>query len=138
MRPSFHDLTPEQQAHFGNGVGPVWMPDWARGLITKTASWFFKDASWRHHDFGYSLGYSKKHRRLYDHKFYRAMLRYAISLPAMIWPIAAPIAILFATLFFVAVRLFGGIGCFYFGTEYRSLDDILLDYSDRKPKQETL
>lgn len=74
------------------------------------------------------------HRLLYDHNFYRAMLRDAISQPAMIWLIAAPAAIIIATLFFAAVRLFGGVGCFYFGTEYRSLDEILLDYSDSKPE----
>lgn len=135
-RPSFHDLTPAQQAIFGNGVGPVWMSNRARGLITKTASWFFKDASWRHHDFGYSVGYSLVHRRLYDRKFYRAMLRDALSQPALIWPIAAPVAILIATLFFIAVRLFGGFGSFYYGTEYRSLDAILSDYSGCNFEQE--
>lgn len=129
-RPSFHDLTPDQQAQFGNGIGPVWMPNWMRGLITKTASWFFKDASWRHHDFGYSVGYSRMHRRLYDRKFYRAMLRDAVSQPALVWLIAAPVAILIATLFFIAVRLFGGFGSFHFGTGYRSLAEILSDYEE--------
>lgn len=137
MRPSFHDLTPEQQADFGNGVGPVWMPNWARGLITETASWFFKDASWRHHDFGYSIGYSPAHRRLYDRKFCTAMLRDAVSQPALIWPIATPAAIIITALFYAAVRLFGGLGSFHFGTKYRSLDAILSDYSDRKFELET-
>lgn len=127
-RLSFHDLTPAQQAHFGNGLGPGWMSDRLRGLITKTASWFFKDASWRHHDFGYSLGYTKAHRRLYDWKFYRAMLRDAVSQPVLIWGVAAPVAILIATLFFVAVRAFGGQSGFHFGTGYRSLEQILSDY----------
>lgn len=128
IRPSYTDLTPAQQANFGNGVGPVWMSGRARGLITKTASWFFKDASWRHHDFGYSLGYSKAHRRLYDWKFYKAMLRDALSQPALIWPVAAPLAILISTLFYIAVRALGNRGSFHFGTAYRSLDEILADY----------
>ncbi|KPU83692.1 hypothetical protein JI58_07905 [Marinosulfonomonas sp. PRT-SC04] len=127
-RPSFADLTPAQQAHFGNGLGPSWLPNWLRTSITETASWFFKDASWRHHDFGYSLGYTKAHRRQYDWKFYRAMLRDAVSQPALIWIVAAPVAILIATLFFLAVRAFGGRSGFHFGTGYRSLEQILSDY----------
>ena len=128
IRPSFTDLTPAQQANFGNGVGPVWLPDRARGMITQTASWFFKDASWRHHDFGYSLGHTKEHRRIYDWKFYRVMLSDAVSQPALIWPLAMPVALTIATLFYIAVRTFGGLGSFSFGTAYRSLDEILSDY----------
>jgi len=137
MRPSFYDLTPAQQASFGNGVGPVWLSERTRGLITRTASWFFKDASWRHHDFGYSVGYSRMHRHLYDRKFYHAMLRDAVSQPALVWPVAAPTAIIIATLFYAAVRLFGNLGSFHFGTEYRPLDEIMSDYPDDKSEQET-
>lgn len=129
-RTSFHDLTLHQQAHFGNGVGPMWLSDRVRSLITQSASWFFKDASWRHHDFGYSLGYSKEHRRLYDWKFYNAMLRDAMSQPTAIWLIAAPVAVVVATLFYIAVRAFGALGSFSFGTAFRSLDEILSDYEN--------
>jgi len=42
MKPTFSDLTPEQQATFGNGC--TWVPD------------FIFTASCRHHDFNYSRG----------------------------------------------------------------------------------
>jgi hypothetical protein len=74
LRPCFNDLTPEQQANFGNGAGPRWFPDWLTYIITKWISWFFQDASWRHHDFGYYMGHTEAHRKHYDRLFLTAML----------------------------------------------------------------
>ena len=54
-RPQFEDLSEEQQLNFGNGIGPFWLPEKIRDFVTKTASWFFKSASWRHHDFAVLL-----------------------------------------------------------------------------------
>lgn len=130
MRPSFSDLTADQQAHFGNGLGPFWLPDPVRKFITETASWFFKSASWRHHDFGYSLGYTEAHRRLYDWKFFKAMLNDALRQPWHIWLIASPLAVFLAVAFFLSVFLFGWISSFHYGGRYRSIDEILADYEE--------
>ena len=127
-RPSFHDLTPDQQARFGNGLGPVWLPDRLRSFITNVGSWFFKDASWRHHDFGYSLGYTEAHRRLYDWKFFKAMLKDAVSQPVWCILFYTPLAILLSIIFFLAVFLLGWIKSFHYGDHYRDLPDILSDY----------
>ena len=130
-RPSFHDLTPDQQLQFGNGVGPYWWPRWARAVVTGLASWFFKSASWRHHDFGYSIGYTAAHRRLYDWKFLVAMLRDAVRQPMPV----VPVAIIVATIFWIAVRV-GGRPSFYFGNGYRSLIQILADFEAGKPPED--
>ena len=34
-RPKFTDLNGDQQRQFGNGVGPSWLPNWTRALITQ-------------------------------------------------------------------------------------------------------
>ncbi len=128
QRPSFSDLTPEQQRQFGNGVGPGWMPAWMRRLITTTASWFFKDASWRHHDFGYAVGGDRWDRARCDWKFFTAMLRDAVSQPLLIWPFAAPVAILISFVFYIAVRLFGGCGSFEFRDRYATLEEVTKTY----------
>ena len=124
-RPSFHDLTLEQQARFGNGVGPYWLPDWARAGITSTACWFFKDASWRHHDFGYVVGGDRWDRARCDWKFLIAMLRDAITQPRLTWPVAAPVAVLISLFFYVNVRLFGQLGSFRNRDRYLSIDEIM-------------
>ncbi|MBI1495408.1 hypothetical protein [Halocynthiibacter styelae] len=127
-RPSFHDLTPEQQAQFGNGVGPCWLPDPLRRMITETASWFFKDASWRHHDFGYAVGGDQWDRARCDWKFFMAMLRDALSHPK--WRIIRiPLALMIALMFFLAVRIGGQLGSFEYRADYASLEEILEDYS---------
>lgn len=134
-RPSFLDLTLDQQRQFGNGVGPYWLPAWARNLITDTASWFFKNASWRHHDFGYVVGGDRWDRARCDWKFLRAMLRDARTqnhgseypLGAMIINlVAVPSALLVALVFYANVRLFGGFGPFAFRDEYATLEDVIL------------
>lgn len=127
-RPSFHDLTPEQQAQFGNGVGPYWLPDRLRQMITKTASWFFKDASWRHHDFGYAVGGDRWDRARCDWKFLIAMLRDALSHPLIWSPIAAPTALLMSLVLFLAVRIGGQFGSFKYRNGYASLDDVIEAY----------
>ena len=137
-RPSFHDLTPAQQAQFGNGVGPYWLPGWARQLITQTASWFFKDASWRHHDFGYAVGGDRWDRARCDWKFLTAMLRDARTqnhrsenpLGVMLLNlVAVPTAILIALFFYVAVRIGGQLGSFEYRDSYASLDEVIATYS---------
>lgn len=128
MRPSFDDLTPEQQRQFGNGVGPYWLPDWARDLITQTASWFFKDASWRHHDFGYVVGGDRWDRARCDWKFFRAMLRDAASQPRWIWLVAAPTATLISLLFWIAVRIGGQLGSFEYRERYATLEEVMEAY----------
>ena len=126
-RPSFDDLTPEQQAQLGNGLGPYWLPDAVRRFITQKASWFFKDASWRHHDFGYAVGGDRWDRARCDWKFLRAMLRDAVTQDAL-WLFSAPFAITFSLVFFLAVRIGGGWGSFEYRDRYASLDEVLATY----------
>ena len=133
-RPSFTDLTPEQQALFGNGLGPFWLPDAARQFITKTASWFFKDASWRHHDFGYAVGGDRWDRARCDWKFLIAMLRDAVTqdmddgVPGIAWLVLAPPAVVLSLLFYVAVRIGGQFGSFEYRDCYASLTEVLNTY----------
>lgn len=74
LRPSYDDLTPEQSRRLFNGVGPAWAPKFICKVLTKFSGWFFDEASWNHHDFGYYIGYTESHRREYDGKFFEAML----------------------------------------------------------------
>ncbi|MFV1530535.1 MULTISPECIES: hypothetical protein [unclassified Phaeobacter] len=124
-RPSFDDLTEAQKLRFGNGVGPYWLPDRLRALITDTASWFFCDASWRHHDFGYAVGGDRWDRARCDWKFFVAMLHDAVT---QRWPLAlvtVPTALLLSVLFYLAVRIGGQFGSFDYRQEYATLAEIL-------------
>lgn len=128
-RPSFHELTPAQQRAFGNGLGPFWLPEPVRCFITETASWFFRDASWRHHDFGYAVGGDRWDRARCDRKFLWAMLKDAVTQkPFLLWPLKAPPAILISLLFYLAVRIGGGWGSFEYRDCYASLDEVLETY----------
>ena len=128
-RPSFSDLAPAQQGNFGNGVGPYWLSAKARRWITKTASWFFRSASWRHHDFGYAVGGDRWDRARCDWKFLRAMLRDAVrQRPVLLWPLTASAAILLSLIFYLAVRIGGQFGSFVYRDCYASLDEVLATY----------
>lgn len=126
-RPSFDDLTYEQQLGFGNGLGPWWLPDWARAMITEWASWFFKTASWRHHDFGYAVGGDRFDRLRCDRKFLWAMLLDALRQPILVWLLAAPVAIGLAVGFYAAVRVGGGRSFRFSGRRYATAQEVLLD-----------
>ena len=115
-RPSYRDLTPDQKAVLCNGVGSDWMPRWSRKLLTLLSSWFFSEASWCHHDFGYSIGYTETHRLEYDSKFLAAMLRDAGRGGFIRYVIAMPLSMLF----YVLVRVFGRFS-FAYGDDYRSI-----------------
>ncbi|WP_282093024.1 hypothetical protein [Epibacterium ulvae] len=124
-RPSFHDLSPEQQAQFGNGLGPYWLPDRARAWITSTASWFFEEASWRHHDFGYYVGGDRWDRARCDWKFLVAMARDALTQKTLWFPVAVPLALVLSVAFYLAVRIGGQFGSFEYRDTYATLDEIL-------------
>lgn len=126
-RPSFDDLTPEQKRQFGNGLGPYWLPDAVRRFITEKASWFFQDASWRHHDFGYAVGGDRWDRARCDWKFLHAMLRDAVTQDRA-WLITAPSAILISFIFYLVVRIGGQFGSFEYRDRYASLDEVLETY----------
>lgn len=116
-RPCFYDLTPAQQIAFGNGVGPDWFPEWLRFIITHWVSWFFQDASWRHHDFGYRMGYTEEHRQRYDRLFLKAMLRdakqqkHGFLKHTKMWS-----AMVMSYFFYLCVRTFGQ---FFFNYDHR-------------------
>jgi len=131
-RPSFRDLDPVQQKLFGNGLGPYWLPGRVRRFITRTASWFFRDASWRHHDFGYAVGGDRWDRARCDWKFLRAMLQDAVSqksgwpvAPQMVWLLKVPIAVVISVSFYLAVRIGGQFGSFVYRDRYASLEEVL-------------
>ena len=119
-RPKFTDLTPEQQAGFGNGLGPWWLSDWARRGLTTWSRFFFVTASWRHHDFGYAVGGDRWDRARCDWKFFRAMLRDAIGLP-FYWII---VALILAAFYYLMVRAFGRFS-FRYGKGYATLEEVL-------------
>ena len=119
-RPSFHNLTPIEQAEFGNGVGPYWLPDWARDAITQGASWFFDEASWRHHDFGYMVGGDRYDRRRCDDKFLVAMLRDAVKQGGYFSGLKATAATVIALVFYIAVRIGGQFGSFEYRDHYKT------------------
>lgn len=116
IRPRYQDATPEQLARICNGVGPAWAPTPVRKLMTMLSSWFFDEASWNHHDFGYYIGCRECCRREYDHKFFMAMLRDARCLPIFKMILASALSLLF----YLAVRLCGWTS-FYYGPEYQPL-----------------
>ena len=123
-RPSFKYLSLEQQLRFGNGIGPHWLPATIRRCITVHASWFFRDASWRHHDFGYAIGRTEAERWEYDWKFFRAMVKDALSQRPGIWWFAAPIALFISVAFYLAVMI-GGWLSFRYGDRYLTIEEAL-------------
>lgn len=126
-RPSWSDLTPAQRLNFGNGIGPGWLPAWARRFITRSMSWFFQEASWRHHDFGYAVGRTERERWRYDWLFFRAMLRDAVSQRMPKGVIAVPVAVVVSLVFYLAVMAGGWIS-FEYGARYRTVEEALNDY----------
>ncbi len=115
-RPSYRDLTPEQRKQLCNGVGSDWQPAWQRKALTKLSGWFFSEASWCHHDFGYTVGHTEAHRLEYDRKFLAAMLRDAGRGGFIRYVIAMPLSLLF----YVFVRVFGRFS-FAYSDDYRSI-----------------
>lgn len=131
--PHWDQLTSEEQLHFGNGVGPAWFPEWLRKLVTGYASFYFKQASWKHHDFGYTKGYTDEHRREYDDKFLVAMKKDADEL--ILSKKLAALAL--SQAFYSAVRL-GGKASFFFCNRYRSLEEIRELIQTGPPSDETI
>lgn len=123
QRPSFSDLTLAEQQQFGNGVGPYWLPAWARRAITGAASWFFKSANWQHHDFGYAVGGDRWDRARCDWKFFTAMLRDISALSGQRLFLIPP-ALFFSLMFYVAVRIGGPFGSFKYRKSYATLSEV--------------
>lgn len=86
----------------GNGLGPRWFPDRLRSWLTRSASYFFKRASWDTHDIGYAL--AEKSRWHCDFRFLQEMLKDAADRDR-IWKIF--VATTLAFFFWVLVRCFG-------------------------------
>lgn len=96
---AWSDLTPEQQAEFGNGCGPSWLPEKVANVLF---GWFF-EASCRHHDFNYSRGGNEKDRKKADKDFYNAMMRDSSRVKSPLKYLAKAEAVVFYGL----VRTFG-------------------------------
>lgn len=118
--PHYDDLTDTQKLAFGNGVGPDWIPESLRSLITGYASWFFAEASWKHHDFGYAKGRTEAERARYDRLFLEAMRRDASR---YYWP-KWLLALLVSSFFHRAVRRYGSRSFFYCN-RYRTLEEVI-------------
>lgn len=110
------DLTSSQQAEFGNGCGPDWLPRWMARLLF---GWFF-EASCRRHDFAYTRGGDDKDRLAADRGFFKAMLR---DVKRLHWSLQLP-AYAEALAFYGIARLLGRWQ-FHYGP-YRSLTDLHL------------
>ena len=95
----WHELTPIQQADFGNGCGVSWMPNWLTSLFF---GWFF-EASCRRHDFGYVRGGTENDRVRVDLGFLRSMWRDVALATLVLRPFLYGLSIVF----FLLVVLFG-------------------------------
>lgn len=118
VKPRYQDLTPEQRAVLCNGVGPEWFPTWLVKVITASSSLFFNEASWCHHDFGYSIGHTEADRLHCDRKFLEAMKRDAVLSGTL-----AIVALPLAYMFYCSVRLFGKYA-FRYADSYLSQEDL--------------
>ncbi len=118
MLARWHDLTPQQQANFGNGCGPAWLPAFITNFIF---GWFFS-ASCRRHDFAYGRGGNEADRKVADVGFLTAMLgdvaRAAVFYKPFLW--------LLAWVFYALVRWFG-IHRFNHGLPLSLADVLLID-----------
>lgn len=126
-RPSWGDLTPEQQLKFGNGIGPSWFTENQRAFITKTCSWFFQEACWRHHDFGYCVGHREVDRWKCDWKFFGAMVRDSLSHDGWKY-VNVPGALTISVAFFIAVRAGGWYKSFVYGKRYATIDEVMAEF----------
>jgi len=107
------DLTPQQQAAYVNGIGPAWFPKALRDGITGFCSRFFREASWGHHDFGYTLGGTEIDRINCDGRFLIAMRR---DVHRCRWRYK-PVSWVLCHGFYLAVRLCGRRSFNYITTE---------------------
>lgn len=130
-KPHFDDLDENQRLAFGNGVGPGWLPDWARMVITGYASWFVGEASWKHHDFNYGRGFTEADRLDADRMFREKMLEdvAALSFPKRL------LAWFTIAFFYRAVRRYGSRSFFYCN-RYRTLDEMIATIGTGRRKYE--
>lgn len=117
-RPGYSSLTTDEKKLVCNGIGPDWFPVMLTNLLTRVGSFFFKEASWCHHDFGYSIGYTKEHRALYDRLFLEAMLRDTSDANGY-----RPLAFVMSYFFYYCVRLMGSHS-FHYGNRYLTVDEL--------------
>ena len=105
--PPWEDLPHDEQAAINNGVGPAWVPASWRAALTRWSGWFFEEASWAHHDYGYHRGGTPVDRFRCDWLFLQAMKRDACEhlLHRRL------IALSMAVIYYASVRAFG---CFSF------------------------
>ncbi|AUZ85778.1 hypothetical protein [Methylophaga nitratireducenticrescens] len=68
-------LTPQQQATFGNGCGPRWLPKWFNRILHHYLFGWLFEASCRRHDFAYARGGTEVNRKLSNKRYFEAMIR---------------------------------------------------------------
>lgn len=113
------ELTPTQQANFGNGCGPKWV---SKSLAKLLFGWFF-EASCRRHDFGYARGGTKADKESVDNGFHKAMIRDAERLAEQHKYAKHIAAWLVGELFYLSVKTLGWMQ-FNYGP-YRSLSELV-------------
>lgn len=113
------ELTPKQQADFGNGCGPKWFPGW----IIKLLFGWFSNASCRRHDFGYERGGSESDKVVVDNGFRNAMLRDAERLAEQHKYAKHIAAWIVAEAFYLIVKNLGWMR-FKYGP-YQTLEEVL-------------
>ena len=110
MKPHFSDLTPEQQATFGNGCG-------LQAKLLRVPQFIFK-ASCNQHDFNYIRGGQFKDFTKANMDFFKAMLIDASnSDKPLFYSLMSYIYLLGVTVF--------GVFAFHWSNEYRTLEEIL-------------
>jgi len=119
MKPHFTDLTPEQQATFGNGCGL-----YSRFLRVPQ---FAFEASCRQHDFNFSRGGGIKDFTKANMDFFRAMLKDASNSDHPIF------FSLCSYIYLIGVTIFG-VFAFGWRREYRTLEEILAYDAKKKAR----
>lgn len=96
-----------------NGAGPAYLPGFIRRFVTKVLSFYFDEASWDHHDYGYFWGCPSKAEC--DRRFLSAMLRDASKQPTIALRLVARL-ISFLLWYIVATQ--GNYSYNWLGPEY--------------------
>lgn len=119
MKPSFSDLTEEQQKDYGNGCGS---PEYFLGVPD-----FIFTASCRHHDFNYDRGGGLYYKIKADVDFYSHMVSDAENSKHPLW------YTMMATIYFLGVSLLPIPYMLFTYGRWRTIEEIV--EKDKKSKK---